>query len=140
MATLNYFPDAIATPLGQAHPLTGEQLDAVNGLADSIGYFKPNAKAKSFIDPNCEESQVAYSVVNARRASIAIHTLKSVKSVSQSFADGTATVIGGEIASHVFPIKTTDATYNVTATVTFDDDSTSSVSIPITIDKVLVAS
>jgi hypothetical protein len=40
----------------------------------------------------------------------------------------------------VFPIKTTDATYNVTATVTFDDDSTSSVSIPITIDKVLVAS
>lgn len=46
--------NAVATALGWAHPLTGEQLVSHSSLEDTVDFYRPNAGAKSFLDPNGE--------------------------------------------------------------------------------------
>lgn len=119
MAGPSYLPEAIPTSLGWAHPLTGEQLDVTKGLEDAVDYYKPNAGALSFIDPEGETEFLAFAVVTGRRVKFAIHTLHPVVAVEWDMGDESDLIVGSTTAMHVFPASATDEVYEVTATVTY---------------------
>lgn len=119
MAAPTYLPEAVPTTLGWAHPLTGEQLDCTSGLASPVAYYKPNARAGSFIDPEGETEALIFTQhLGFKRVKFAIHTLAPVASVSWDFGDGN-TVVGGTKISHVYA---TSGTMEVVATVTWVDE------------------
>lgn len=119
MAGPSYLPEAIPTALGWAHPLTGEQLDVTSGLEDAVDYYKPNAGALSFIDPEGETEFLGFAVVAGRKARLAVHTLHPIVSVTWSWDDESDDDIGGYQSIHVFPESDEEVTYTVTATVTY---------------------
>lgn len=49
---LYFFPDAIPTEQGWAHPLTGELLSAKSGLDDTLTFYRRNGNRFAFIDNN----------------------------------------------------------------------------------------
>lgn len=110
--------NAVATVIGWAHPLTGEQLVSHSALEDTVDFYRPNAGTKSFIDPQGEVKTILKYVVNGNRVDFRVHSLENVLSVSWDLGDGNPTV-GGTSFSHTFD---GDGLYNVWADVSVEID------------------
>lgn len=108
--------NAVATALGWAHPLTGEQLVSHSSLEDTVDFYRPNAGAKSFLDPNGEVKAVLQYEVKGNRVDFRVHSLVKVLSVSWDFNDGNP-VAGGLSFTRVFE---EDGLYNVWADLTVE--------------------
>lgn len=139
MATPTYFPDAVATKIGWAHPLTGEQLDSTKGLAGAINYYKPNAGAKSFLDPAGSTVSILQHIVQNQKASFAVLSKKKVKSVSWDYGNNGSPVVDDGVSSYSYPKSTQNKNYTVKATVTFSDNSTATLTDTVTIKAVPVS-
>lgn len=131
MAAPSYLPEAIATAIGWAHPLTGEQLDVTKGLADPIEYYKPNARSQSFIDPEGADTVLLNFIKRgSKKVIFQIHSSKKVKTAEVDFGDGTDPVETGASFIHVFDDAET-ATYTVSADITYDDDTTGTATVDV---------
>lgn len=114
------FPEAIPTALGWAHPLTGEQLDSTKGLPDAVDFYKPNARNKSFLDPDGLAKALIFSVMyGIRKVKFAVHALEAVDSIEWDFGDGEAPIVTP--LTQLVYVYNTSGTFTVTATVTFVD-------------------
>ncbi|WEM34438.1 hypothetical protein [Xanthomonas phage X1] len=88
---LSFFPDAVPTAIGWAHPLTGEQLTAGAIPASQldgdtpVDFYKPNAKAKSFLDPAGSTRNLINHVAHGKRVEFAVHSLDKIASVAWTF-------------------------------------------------------
>ncbi len=80
--TPSWCPDAIATPYGWAHPLTGEQLVSHKALEDTVDYYLPNAGPYSFLDPQSEVRSILSSMARGRKAILQVNSLEKVVSVT----------------------------------------------------------
>ncbi|QYW02594.1 whisker protein [Stenotrophomonas phage Marzo] len=127
MAAPTYLPEAIATAIGWAHPITGEQLDVTKGLAAPVAYYKPNAKNQSFLDPAGATAALLHFVKKGdKKVIFQIHAKKAIKSVSVDYGDGTPAETTGASFIHAFDVTGTE-TFTVTATITYADDTTGTV-------------
>lgn len=127
MAAPTYLPEAIATAIGWAHPITGEQLDVTKGLASPVAYYKPNAKNQSFLDPAGSTAALLHFVKKGdKKVIFQIHAKKAIKSVSVDYGDDTPAETTGASFIHAFDVTGTK-TYTVTATITYTDDTTGTV-------------
>lgn len=116
----SYLPEAVPTALGWAHPLTGEQLDNTKGLDDAVDYYKPNSGARSFIDPEGDDTALIFSQkLGDRRFRFAVHAIEPVEKIEWKFgASDTAKELPATVTK-VFPIN---GNYAVSAVVTFVDE------------------
>lgn len=116
----SHLPEAIPTSVGWAHPLTGEQLDVTSGLEDAVDFYKPNAGARSFLDPEGETEFLAFAVTTGQRVKAAIHTLHQVVSVEWDWGDESDPETGGLNAFHFYEdAPGAETAYTITATVTY---------------------
>lgn len=99
---LDFLPEAVPTPIGWVHPITGEQLTAgaipVSQLGgdEPVDFYKPNAGAKSFLDPGGETRNLISTVSHGRRVELAVHSLDTISSVEWTFG---ASVKGATITA-----------------------------------------
>lgn len=112
----SWFKDAVATPLGWAHPLTGEQLVANNALEDTIGYYKPNAGANSFLTGAPGDRTMITSMVRVQTATLGILSLDKITSVFWELGDGDI-IEGGTTIKHTYA---GEGSYTVYARVLFE--------------------
>lgn len=113
----SWFPEAVPTRLGWAHPLTGEQLTATKNLENPIDYYEPNAKAASFISPEettVDQRTILNFVRNGRKVNFAVLSRDKILHVSWNFDDG-STLEDGPAVIHFY---SDDGSYSVTAQVT----------------------
>lgn len=122
---------AVATSKGWAHPLTGEQLTGreltvaqLDGKTP-VDYYKPNARAKSFIDPEGETTALLQYLMKGKKVQFVALSTKQIKTVAYDFGDEQTETVGtkGKV-SHVYAPETEDVTFAVSAVVTYQDDST----------------
>lgn len=88
------FPEAIPTTLGWAHPLTGEHLSRVKGLADPVDYYSPNKRGKSFLDPEGIVEFLVQKMVTGNRVKLAAQALLPIISVEWDMKNGDTPVSG----------------------------------------------
>lgn len=136
------FPEAIPTTVGWAHPLTGEKLDCTSGLANPVDFFKPNARGKSFLDPEGETEFLIQTQTTGARTRFAIHTLRDdIVGVEWDFDDGTDPLeTTGLSCMKVFPIVPEERAYDVVATVAYDEgEGTEELEVTVTVPATPVA-
>lgn len=88
---MSYFPDAIPTAIGRAHPLTGEQLTSGALSVEQLGgqtpvaYYKPNSGKKSFLNPASGPRNLIFNVKKGREVEFSIHSKDNILSVQWDF-------------------------------------------------------
>lgn len=134
MAAPTYLPEAIATAIGWAHPITGEQLDVTKGLPGAISYYKPNARGQSFIDPaGSVTSLINFIKKGPRKVIFTIQAKKAIKKVVTTFGDASDPLTSGATFLHVYPDDPASKTYSLSSVVTYSDDTTETVTLEVQI-------
>lgn len=121
MPAPSWIKNAIATVYGWAHPLTGEQLTgriSAEDAEDAVAYYRPNAGAKSFIDPEGETRTILKYTEEKGLATFRVLSLDRIVSVDWDFGDDTTAVGAGAWIRHKFY----NGTYSVEAVVTYLDE------------------
>lgn len=115
-----YLQDAIATSDGNAHPLTGYQLDATKGLANPWPYYVPNQGLNSFVDPSGVATPDGIILFQrdgfeSLGASLTLHhRFTDVTSITWNYGDASPNDVGlSPYARHVYAAP---ASYTVGAT------------------------
>jgi hypothetical protein len=135
---LQGYPGAVPTPIGYAHPITGEQLTSrrptTAQLAGDVivSYYKPNSKNASFIDPQGSTEFLVQSFVQRNKVVLAVQTLDVVRNVDWTFGDSTSASAAGREVTHVYPNRAISVTYSASAVVHYATSSTSS-SLPLSV-------
>lgn len=132
-----YLKDAVKTAIGNAHPITGVQLDSNKNLSSPAAYYKPNQGRYSFIDP--DGSLTPNQLVFFQRESLgqlavtaAFHNrYNDLGPVTWQWGDASQNTVSGWVAKHSYAAP---GTYTITASATSTSAGAVSASVSVVVD------
>lgn len=135
-----YLQDAVPTSIGNAHPISGYQLDSNKGLSSLAAYYAPNHGPYTFIDPaaSATPAQLVFfqrDSYGSLGVDFAFHSwYQDLTNVAWDFGDGNTQAAGNWQARHVYAAA---GSYTVQATGTSTASGAVSASVTVVVDNVM---